>query len=850
MQNIEFIDIKFKNFRCHTEGYLPFKNNCLTAIVGKNGKGKSSYLMAFMISLFGKTAEGIEIPDLVNKRIGKNLEIHLNFKIDDDRYKISRYYKHNHHFNKLILLKNEEDISRKTVTDTYDLITSILIPREVFLTILYFSQQVKDFFTSLTDKQQKEIFNNIFQLNEYKIKYDKIFDSIKQLTFELNDIEPNRIKQQSTLESAQENLKGLEFTYATWQSIRKQKEISLNQEVDRRVKEITELQDIKSKIKYDEKEFSILSEKLIQDKMKLTEINSQIGKLQTELDERLEEIKTNLIKDYETASTLGISLINDEFSLKKSQLDYDANRLSEQQEKLSTDLNKEIFRLRNESEDKTKDLKDILKELNDKKQKLDDDLNKINMDQRVLQNLELEFEKKKTPSTKEMVTSKTIADTVKKTISGYEDKLKQFDLNPDICPTCKQKISNNEHVIKEKNTINNLIIQCNVELETLKNKFTNAKKQYIEIENEYKDTIKNLFDNITQRRSTNLDKTNIVISQIKEIIYKINNIEEKVTDSCRNLQTINDVSKTQIKQDQDKIALKILDLTNDKLLKSKVFVAEKKTDFDLSLNEQTVKVKSSFDIFREELVRKSEILELLINDQEKLRISLINNKEQIIKIDKEIAEKNTEIKVLKIQEDLLIKEVYDLSEINKYKNLIITVQNYLSTIIVKVQQIRRCLDILEFWKEGFSDRGIPSMLIDDWIPYLNDGVQEELERVVPGKFLINFDTTSTTKSGDLREKFNINILNLETGADKHVLLSGGEKRQVDVCCMRALRKLAENLYQKHFNICLLDEVLDSLDEENSAMFCRSLKFLSKNESIILITHSITQNAECDEIIRL
>jgi DNA repair exonuclease SbcCD ATPase subunit len=273
------------------------------------------------------------------------------------------------------------------------LIASLLVPREVFLSTIYFSQQVKDFFTSLKDSQQKEIFNNIFQLNTYKIKYGKVFDKIKELTIGFNNIEPDRIKQQSTLDSTIENLKGLEFTYNTWIKVRENKLNSFKTDVELKQNEIKQLQEVKSSLKYDEKELDEVCEKLTHYKSRLYEINSSIEKLQAELDEKLEDIEHFAKNEYETTLALGISLLNDEFALKKAEVDCEVNRLSEQQETLSTNLNKEILKLRNELEDKTKDLKEVLKELNDKKQTLDDDLNRINTDQRTLQNLELEFEK-------------------------------------------------------------------------------------------------------------------------------------------------------------------------------------------------------------------------------------------------------------------------------------------------------------------------------------------------------------------------------------------------------------------------------------------------------------------------
>ena len=198
MDQIKFGTLKFKNFRCHTEeAELDFPVDQLVAITGRNGRGKSSYFMAFQVALYGKTAEGIELADLVNRRAGKNLEVHIPFTVTNDKnevtsYQIDRYYQHKKYHNKLLLMKDGIDISGKTTTDTYKIIESIIIPRNVFLNTVYFSQQVKDFFTALTDAKQKEIFEAILQLEEWETYYKSASLAVKQKEVDIYTIEDRR----------------------------------------------------------------------------------------------------------------------------------------------------------------------------------------------------------------------------------------------------------------------------------------------------------------------------------------------------------------------------------------------------------------------------------------------------------------------------------------------------------------------------------------------------------------------------------------------------------------------------------------------------------------------------------
>jgi ABC-type lipoprotein export system ATPase subunit len=93
-------------------------------------------------------------------------------------------------------------------------------------------------------------------------------------------------------------------------------------------------------------------------------------------------------------------------------------------------------------------------------------------------------------------------------------------------------------------------------------------------------------------------------------------------------------------------------------------------------------------------------------------------------------------------------------------------------------------------------------------------------------------------------------MNTESGADSHKLLSGGEKRIIDVCTLMGLRKLTESIHNKKFNILLLDEVLDSLDKKNTSQYLQILKKVANELSVAIITHNDNVTGYCDELYQL
>jgi DNA repair exonuclease SbcCD ATPase subunit len=321
--------------------------------------------------------------------------------------------------------------------------------------------------------------------------------------------------------------------------------------------------------------------------------------------------------------------------------------------------------------------------------------------------------------------------------------------------------------------------------------------------------------------------------------------------------------------------LEIQEITSKKLVYLKSFELQKE-----NINELTKKIRQtkiidieemSKNINKEREEKKTEqintvqgVVEEEINKIELLISSL---KENYIKLNKDLKE----LEELKINHTLIensiiqigskinnekekIKELelfeYDKSQINKLKTDTTSLKEELQKLENLTETVNKRIKILKFWKEGFSNTGIKSMLIDSAIPLMNRVVSEELEKLTHGKFIVSFDTLSETKSGDIRDKFKVRILNCENGADKHLLLSGGEKRLVDLCCMKALRALSENMYQKKFRITIFDEALDSLDDDNSNIFCKLMKRMSADQSILIITHKTLQQMEVDEVLKL
>jgi exonuclease SbcC len=159
-------------------------------------------------------------------------------------------------------------------------------------------------------------------------------------------------------------------------------------------------------------------------------------------------------------------------------------------------------------------------------------------------------------------------------------------------------------------------------------------------------------------------------------------------------------------------------------------------------------------------------------------------------------------------------------------------------------------DKYEFWKEAYSPSGIPSMLIDEAIPFMNKKIAEYLDKLTNGRYVVSFDTLAATKAGEFRDKISVNVLDTFTRANSRVQLSGGQTRIIDIATILTLGDLQSNIQNMKINILVFDEIFDSLDDENIMQVSKVLNKLKIGKSIYLISHRHEDQLEADEVLAM
>jgi DNA repair exonuclease SbcCD ATPase subunit len=159
-------------------------SNPLVQLVGRNGHGKSSIALILEEVLYNKNSKGIKKAGILNRYVkGNSYEITLEFEKDSDDYLISSVRGATQ---KVILLKNGDDISAHTATATYKLIEEIIgYDHKTFTQIVYQSNAFSLEFLTATDTNRKKFLIDLLDLDRYTEIGESIKPDVKALNQDL-----------------------------------------------------------------------------------------------------------------------------------------------------------------------------------------------------------------------------------------------------------------------------------------------------------------------------------------------------------------------------------------------------------------------------------------------------------------------------------------------------------------------------------------------------------------------------------------------------------------------------------------------------------------------------------------
>lgn len=216
---IKFKSVEINNFRAFGHAKVDLYNQGLVMVLGNNkditgkssnGASKSSIFYAILWALYGKIPDSSSSNSVINEKVGKNTSVFLNFEVNKSSARIERYRKDKTNNNKVLFFIDDKEVTKPTNKATDSSIVDFMgISMDTMLnSIMFGSSRVVDF-VSATDKQHKEILEELSNVSIYR----EVQNRVKEVAKDANTSLLEKETALAGIETQNANLTALEASY-------------------------------------------------------------------------------------------------------------------------------------------------------------------------------------------------------------------------------------------------------------------------------------------------------------------------------------------------------------------------------------------------------------------------------------------------------------------------------------------------------------------------------------------------------------------------------------------------------------------------------------------------------------
>jgi DNA repair exonuclease SbcCD ATPase subunit len=175
------------------------------------------------------------------------------------------------------------------------------------------------------------------------------------------------------------------------------------------------------------------------------------------------------------------------------------------------------------------------------------------------------------------------------------------------------------------------------------------------------------------------------------------------------------------------------------------------------------------------------------------------------------------------------------------------VESKMMALTKALKEIEEAMELHEDAVKVFGPAGVRAHILDTVTPYLNDRTAHYLSALADGNIHATWNTLTTNAKGEVKEKFQIEVVN-DKGAESFDGLSGGEKRKVRLACAMALQDMVASRATKPIDIFIADEVDHALDESGLERLMTVLNEKAKERGTVLVISHNSLSDWIDEVI--
>jgi len=801
MEFVNYKGIKHSNLVLDDRGVLLIKgvNNDKT---GSNGAGKSTISSGLLWCLYDRTLAGKETegeiitdPKFTPKKEFKKEGCRVTVVVlrEDIEYHITRHRKHPEFKNNVVLKKRVKDkfdnLSKCVDKETNELIVDIIgADFDSFVHSNVFSFNNIEPFLGRSDKDKKELILPTFFIEKFRAAYKNTIVQIKEVEADLQNLNND--------------------------------EIAVTVE---RVEKTSQAQNVKNDIIAYDAQVEVIKGRIKEEQNKQEELSSQVEgkkKILKNIEIELETLKENIDKNADNIrlcqnnQTAYDDLIRhkllleknlSESQLKMSELknnssDLSVHKLAELNNEVEVNTNKFAYLNENEKEILAGVNKEeqLFSSILETKKKID---NKINTQIISLNGVERNIAQ--------------VSITIKQLNQQKDDVLNKYF--SEECKTCKYN--------KIQEVLSDIKVNIDTQTKSLKESESTLKliQDAIEQSNNKKTEVEGYETEVWAK--INKLKTGALAPVQNELLIVSSKLHD-LKDAIIKVQGQVDNAKTVIKDISD-IQEGITDSGN------RVEAAKKAI---INFGDRT--------LAQAELKKQMELSNTLKNDLPVLQIK----QREAITVFGELA---YDIKAIEHKVKELIPQTAPPSNLlSRQLELGLALDDLRKkkeSIDDKKKSKGEKLEILKFWKVGFSSAGVEGFMLDSILNNMNTLVAKYLGYLSNNTIALTLLPDKSLKSGETRNKISEHVDN-DSGGPTYKSSSSGERRIMDIAVLFTLKYIYEQITKTKYNLVFMDEVFDSLDASTCSLVITLLHSMSDINSIFVVSHSESIALEFDSFI--